>query len=183
MGAKEKLDDAGDELEGAGAGMAMGGGHFDYMNIDELKQHENGILNLFEGEKNNAKYVSHNKPAITKETVAIGQKVKKYVRLSQFEYETIFEKDPSFNEKKAFVEVFRKKWKEDKGYCSMFDKRAKFRKAKSAAHGKRDRDTNVHSKFKNKQDKQMLLNYKDKIAKREQELLEKDELTQWAIEK
>ena len=28
----------------------------------------------------------------------------KYVRLSQFEYETIFEKDPSFNEKRAFVE-------------------------------------------------------------------------------
>ena len=100
----------------------MGGGQFDHMNIDELKQHENGILNLFEGEKNIAKYVSHNKPSATGESVN-GQKSKKYVRLSQYEYETIFEKDPSFNEKKAFVEVFRKKWKEDKGFCSMFDKR------------------------------------------------------------
>ncbi len=105
------------------------------MNIDELKQHESGILNLFEGEKNIAKYVSHNQPAGTQgaEASGIALKCKKYVRLSQFEYETIFEKDPSFNEKKAFVEVFRKKWKEDKGFCSMFDKRSKFRKAKSAA--------------------------------------------------
>ena len=130
--------------EGGQAGV---GGHFDYMNIDELKQHENGILNLFEGEKNIAKYVSHNKPSIAKEA-NIGQKCKKYVRLSQYEYETIFEKDPSFNEKKAFVEVFRRKWKEDKGYCSMFEKRAKFRKAKSAFLGKRERELNAISKFK-----------------------------------
>ena len=74
--------------------------------------------------------------------------MKKYVRLSQYEYETIFEKDPSFNEKKAFVEVFRKKWKEDKGFCSMFDKRSTFRKAKSAAIGKRQKNENAHMKFK-----------------------------------
>ena len=129
----------------------MGGGHFDYMNIDELKQHESGILNLFEGEKNIAKYVSHNKPQLTKEVI-LGQKCKKYVRLSQFEYETIFEKDPSFNEKKAFVEVFRKKWKEDKGYCSMFDKRGKYRKAKSAFLDRRSRESNAHSKFKRAQE-------------------------------
>jgi hypothetical protein len=43
-------------------GEPMGGGihNFDYMNIDELKQHEHGILNLFEGEKNISGYVSHN---------------------------------------------------------------------------------------------------------------------------
>ena len=69
------------DKDGAAGGMAMGGGHFDYMNIDELKQHENGILNLFEGEKNIAKYVSHNKPSISKENF-LGQKCKKYVRLS-----------------------------------------------------------------------------------------------------
>ena len=51
------------------------------MNIDELKQHENGILNLFEGEKNIAKYVSHNKPVTIKDP-GPGQKCKKYVRLS-----------------------------------------------------------------------------------------------------
>ena len=55
------------------------------MNIDELKQHENGILNLFEGEKHIANYVSHNKPAAVKESIQ-GQKLKKYVRLSQYEY-------------------------------------------------------------------------------------------------
>ena len=41
-------------------GGMLGGGQFGYMNIDELKQHESGILNLFEGEKNIAKYISHN---------------------------------------------------------------------------------------------------------------------------
>ena len=100
-------------------------------------------MNLFEGEKNIAKYVSHNKPATIKDP-GPGQKCKKYVRLSQFEYETIFEMNPSFNEKKAFVEVFRRKWKEDKGYCSMFDKRQKYRKAKSAAIGQRDKQDNAH---------------------------------------
>jgi len=46
---------------------------------------------------------------------------------------TIFEHKPSFNEKKAFVGMFRKKWKEDKGYCSLFDKRKSARMAKSAS--------------------------------------------------
>lgn len=100
----------------------MGTHNFDYMNIDELKQHEQGILNLFEGDKIISRYVSHNQPLAARQKGLL-QKDKKYVRLSQLEYETIFEKDPSFNEKKAFVEVFRRKWKEDKGYCSMFDKR------------------------------------------------------------
>ena len=36
------------------------GKKFDNMGIDELRQHESGILNLFEGERNIAKYVSHN---------------------------------------------------------------------------------------------------------------------------
>lgn len=106
------------------------------MNIDELKQHEHGILNLFEGDKVISRYISHNQPPVDRQKGLL-HKAKKYVRLSQNEYETIFEKDPSFNEKRAFVEVFRRKWKEDKGYCSMFDKRQKFRKAKSAALGKR----------------------------------------------
>lgn len=35
------------------------------MNIDELKQHEHGILNLFEGEKNIGRYNSHNNEAQT----------------------------------------------------------------------------------------------------------------------
>ena len=119
-----------DEEVAQGAG--LGGSHFNYMNIDELKQHENGILNLFEGERNIGRYVSHNNEALT--GLGGGHKSRKYVRLSQREYDTIFEKDPSFNEKKAFVEVFRRKWKEDKGYCSLFDKRQKYRKAKSAAN-------------------------------------------------
>ena len=77
----------------------------------------------------------------------------KYVRLSQFEYETIFEKDPSFNEKRAFVEGVRRKWKEAKGYCSMFVKRAKFRQAKSAAAGKQSRQSRLHQVIKSRQEK------------------------------
>lgn len=88
---------------------------------------------MFEGEQNMAKYVSHNQATKAKGVSLGGRDRKQYVRLSQDEYETIFEKDPSFNEKKAFVEVFRRKWKEDKGYCSLFDKRQKYRKAKSIA--------------------------------------------------
>jgi hypothetical protein len=51
------------------------------------------------------------------------------VRLSAFEYESIFDNPPTFDEKKAFVDVFRKKWKEDKGYCSVFDKRHLYKRA------------------------------------------------------
>lgn len=51
------------------------------------------------------------------------------MRLSQAEYESIFDNAPSFQEKKAFIDVFRKKWKEDKGYCSLFDKRNAFKQA------------------------------------------------------
>ena len=99
---------------------------FTFMNINELKQHENGILNLFEGKKDLARYVSHNK--VNPKT---GQPNRQYVRLSQKEYQTIFEKNPSFREKKAVVDQFRRKWKEDKGYCSMFEKRKNFKDAKN----------------------------------------------------
>ena len=160
------------QVDAAGGDGKIGMGNFDYMNIDELKQHENGILNLFEGERNIAKYVSHNQAASVKGNgpPAPGTKgAKNYVRLSQYEYETIFEKDPSFNEKRAFVEVFRKKWKEDKGYCSMFDKRGKYRKAKSAALGKGVRLENAQ-KWKQKQERQMLLNYEKKLAHKEEEM-------------
>lgn len=51
------------------------------------------------------------------------------IRLTTFEYDSIFENPPTFQEKKAFVDVFRRKWKEDKGYCSIFDKRAIYRNA------------------------------------------------------
>jgi hypothetical protein len=53
-----------------------------------------------------------------------------------FQYESIFDNPPTFYEKKAFVDVFRKKWREDKGYCSMFDKRNQYKSAKSVATSK-----------------------------------------------
>lgn len=93
------------------------------MEINQLKQHESGILDMFEGDKQLAKYVSHNKARMQSS----------YVRLKSDEYGTIFEHKPSFNEKKAFVGMFRKKWKEDKGYCSLFDKRKTAKLAKSAS--------------------------------------------------
>ena len=45
------------------------------------------------------------------------------------EYDSIFDNPPTFPEKKAFVEVFRKKWREDRGYCSIFDKLQNYKEA------------------------------------------------------
>jgi hypothetical protein len=49
--------------------------------------------------------------------------------ISQDEYESIFHDNPTFYEKKAFVEMFRRKWREDKGFCSIFDKRQLYKQA------------------------------------------------------
>jgi hypothetical protein len=57
------------------------------------------------------------------------------VKLSKLEYESIFENPPTFQEKKAFVEVFRKKWREDKGYCSLFDKLQAYKSAAQRSRG------------------------------------------------
>lgn len=50
-------------------------------------------------------------------------------KLSQQEYDSIFDNPPTFQEKKAFVEIFRRKWREDKGYCSLFEKLAGYKQA------------------------------------------------------
>ncbi len=69
------------------------------MKINELKQHEEGILNLFENEM-------ERKKLLTQHNVTEGE-TGDYVRLKQNEYEKIFERQPSFNEKKAFTGIFR----------------------------------------------------------------------------
>lgn len=71
-----------------------------------------------------------------------------YQRLNQDQYADIFEHAPSFNEKKAFVNVFRKKWKEDKGYCSLFDKLRNCRLAKSHSLDKVERRTKLNKAMK-----------------------------------
>ncbi|CDW79371.1 UNKNOWN [Stylonychia lemnae] len=97
--------------------------NFTQMSIYELRQHEKGILNLYEQNSHNRpQRLLHNKPESGSSNIFD-------IRLSQVEYDSIFDNAPSFQEKKAFIEVFRKKWKEDKGYCSMFDKRQAFRQA------------------------------------------------------
>lgn len=53
------------------------------------------------------------------------------IKLTQLEYESIFDNQPTFPEKRAFVEVFRKKWREDKGYCSIFEKLHGYKEARS----------------------------------------------------
>jgi len=50
----------------------------------------------------------------------------KYVRLSSSDYNKIFDREPTFNEKKAFVGIFRHKWMQDKKYASMFDRRKQY---------------------------------------------------------
>lgn len=57
-------------------------------------------------------------------------------KLSQQEYDSIFDNPPTFQEKKAFVEIFRRKWREDKGYCSLFEKLAQYKQAKEQDSGR-----------------------------------------------
>ena len=85
------------------------------MDIRELKQHEAGILNLFETELQRRKCTAqHN----------VTDKDKgEYVRLKQNEYEQIFDREPSFNEKRAFTGIFRHQWKQEQKYTSVFDRR------------------------------------------------------------
>lgn len=68
------------------------------------------------------------------------------VKLSQLEYESIFDNPPTFPEKKAFVEVFRKKWREDKGYCSVFEKLSSYKNAvsKSRERGSKSELSNLN---------------------------------------
>lgn len=98
------------------------------MKIQELVKHENGILNLYEASKPRQP-ITHIKGGSEKSSIFD-------IRLSPAEYDSIFDKPPTFYEKKAFVEVFRKKWKEDKGYCSIFDKRSWYKSSK-VGEGKR----------------------------------------------
>ena len=81
------------------------------MPIEELVAHEKGILNLLDKEEE------------VQRLTKIAQTI------SQDEYESIFHDNPTFYEKKAFVEMFRRKWREDKGFCSMFDKRQLYKQA------------------------------------------------------
>jgi hypothetical protein len=89
--------------------------NFNKMTINELKQHEKGILNLYESQQAMAKMISHNKNESGEGNIFD-------IKLTQTEYDSIFDNPPTFPEKRAFIEVFRKKWREDKGYCSMFEK-------------------------------------------------------------
>ena len=90
------------------------------MKVEELKQHERGILNLFENEKQLKIYATqHNK-------VVTDQRSSKYVRLPSSDYNQIFDREPTFNEKKAFVNIFRQKWMKDNKHSSMFDRRKLF---------------------------------------------------------
>lgn len=73
------------------------------MPIGELLAHEKGILNLI---------------ALDDEVDNIAP-----VSITQNDYESIFQDNPTFYEKKAFVDMFRKKWREDRGLCSIFEKR------------------------------------------------------------
>ena len=81
------------------------------MPIEELIAHEKGILNLLR------------KQQTERELPPNAIKIPQPQTISQDEYESIFHDNPTFYEKKAFVEMFRRKWREDKGLCSLFEKR------------------------------------------------------------
>lgn len=88
------------------------------------------------------------------------------MRLEQNQYQTIFEHKPSFNEKKAFVGMFRKKWKEDRGYCSLFDKIKQCRLAKSQSLDKVERRKKSRQAMR---DKAMRLLEQARVEKEQEE--------------
>ena len=67
------------------------------MDIGQVRQHENGILNIFD----NRTQVSHNK--LPRDTISFEAQ----------DYALIFDHEPSFYEKKAFTQVLRRKWMQD----------------------------------------------------------------------
>ena len=62
--------------------------NFNKMSINELRQHEKGILNLYESQLAIAKMISHNKVDNAGNLFDI--------KLTQLEYDSIFEHPPSF---------------------------------------------------------------------------------------
>jgi hypothetical protein len=89
------------------------------MPISELMVHEKGILNLLDVCDQTPSAMPD--PKDNSHLYALG--------ISQEEYDSIFHDNPTFYEKRAFVEMFRRKWREDKGLCSLFDKRSLYKKA------------------------------------------------------
>lgn len=65
--------------------------------------------------------------------------------MSPEEYESIFEHQPSFYEKKAFSELFMRKWKEEKGYCSKFTRRPIYKEALQEFKDKISRSMSIHT--------------------------------------
>lgn len=69
------------------------------MSINELKLHEKGILNLFESQQAVAKMISHNKPS-GNEHAFVGHNMSDpnifEAKLSQQEYDSIFDNPPTF---------------------------------------------------------------------------------------
>eukprot|EP00347_Sterkiella_histriomuscorum_P015741 403355857 len=98
---------------------------FKAMKLQELIQHENGILNLInahdqnnlEGDLQNCGEKGINQQLLKclysntqREGSSNGFKITKE------EYESIFQHNPTFYERKAFVDIFRKKWKGSHSY-------------------------------------------------------------------
>ena len=80
---------------------------------------------MFEDEKHLKMYATqHNKGQSDSRTG-------KYVRLPSSDYSQIFDREPTFNEKKAFINIFRQKWMQENKHSSMFDRRKLYSQAKS----------------------------------------------------
>lgn len=113
------------------------------MKLDDLLRHEKGILNVLDTSIQNkgtvkewlnyaiAKRPNWNHSISQIKGPKLDQKQNPIfsVKLSVDEYDSVFKQNPSFYEKQAFVELFRKKWKEDNGYCSKFQKRGAYKEA------------------------------------------------------
>ena len=96
--------------------------------------HEKGILQLAEDDIQAKKRQTRNNKMSTSQIGSMSQNTLGLgtdARISRDEYNQIFDRDPTFNERKAFVNVFRKQWKDDMGYGSMFNRRKSYKLAKN----------------------------------------------------
>ena len=104
------------------------------MSLNELKMHEKGILQIAEDDITAIRRVTKNNKLSTSQIGSLSQNnlgLGADTKLTKDEYNQIFDRDPTFNERKAFVNVFRKQWKDDLGYGSAFNRRKSYKMAKN----------------------------------------------------
>lgn len=103
----------------------------------------------------------------------------KYVRLPSSDYNQIFDREPTFNEKKAFINIFRQKWMQENKHSSMFDRRKLYTEAKSSSQKALSRQQLLKENFRLRMEKRLK---EAEQQNQDQQQSESDEETQQRVE-